>query len=126
MTEAKRIAANDATTGDAAFIRNPISFVKRLVEEGGVILGATGHSVRGAARFSPEENTVGAIYELASTCEWSDHLPSREDQETTSETRVDLAEEEVIRNIILLQKGKLRSVGRTRVIAILDQELGAW
>ncbi|AJE46452.1 hypothetical protein [Celeribacter indicus] len=76
MDRATRIGAEDSTTGQAAFISNPIAFIARMVEEGSVILDVEGYTARGTGQYRLTK-TVDAIYALASTCEWETRLPPR-------------------------------------------------
>lgn len=79
MESAVRLNVNESTRGTAAFIQNEIGFLDRLVQDGSVVLQAQGYSVRGAARFTTNEEFIDALYRLAATCEWDTQLPARVD-----------------------------------------------
>lgn len=64
--------------GDAAFIKNPIGFIVKIVEEKEVVLSGSYYSGSFTALFKADEMVIDAIYGMAETCQWADRLPKRD------------------------------------------------
>lgn len=68
-----------SSDAEAVFFSNPIEFMISAVTDGSV--GLMGNYYGGSFRhnYVLDEKTKSAMYELATTCEWLDQIPERDD-----------------------------------------------
>ena len=64
--------------GQSAFIRNPIGFITKFRDEQEVVLSGFYYAGSFAALFKADDLIIDAIYDMATTCNWVDKLPVRE------------------------------------------------
>jgi hypothetical protein len=135
MPRATRWAANDSTTGTAAFLANSIEFTDQLVRNNSVVVEVEGYNVRGAGRFSLTGQTRDGIYELAETCQWINRLPQRtevnENQPSASlnsdsagSASISITEQSVRFRLRALLPA-IDQFGRDAIIRMLDEEIAA-
>jgi len=115
MSRAQRIGAVESSDGQAAFFNNSIGFLTRFVDEGTVVLEVEGYNVRGAARYTLNNELIDGIYALANTCQWTSRLPKREALVKNS----DQAERAMIQAMI----PKIEEIGKLRFLELLDELL---
>lgn len=77
--EATATTVSLSSDGEAVFFSNPIQFMSKTVIDGSV--GLMGSYYGGSFRhnYVLDEQTKSALYDLATTCEWIDQIPERDE-----------------------------------------------
>jgi hypothetical protein len=77
--QARATTVSLSSDAEAVFFSNPIEFMTRAVTDGSV--GLMGNYYGGSFRhnYVLDEETRSAMYDLATTCEWVDQIPERDD-----------------------------------------------
>ena len=77
--QARATTVSLSSDAEAVFFSNPIEFMTRTVTDGSV--GLMGNYYGGSFRhnYVLDEETKSAMYDLATTCEWVDQIPERDD-----------------------------------------------
>lgn len=92
--QANRAAISLSSDGEAVFFRDPIEFMSKTVIDGSVGLMGSYYSGSFRHNYVLDDETKAAIYDLATTCEWSDRLPKR-DEVTLEKTPTQLLSAEL-------------------------------
>lgn len=77
--QAKRLKVSLSSDAEAVFFGNPIEFMTRTVTDGSVGLMGSYYSGSFRHNYVLDEETKSAMYALATTCEWVDRLPERDE-----------------------------------------------